>query len=121
MLEADDRSFAVVGAIAASATGIVAEAVALWAVAWLTGQLDVKGKKAVQEVEREIALVNAFKARRYLQHGRRIPTVMYEWLSVRYFPFRVPVPIAPTTLIHVNFWVWVWVWVWIWIWDYGPG
>ena len=42
LLEADDRSFAVVGAIAASATGIVAEAVALWAVAWLTGQLDVK-------------------------------------------------------------------------------
>ena len=98
LLEADDRSFAVVGAIAASATGIVAEAVALWAVAWLTGQLDVKGKRAVQEVEREIALLNAFKARRYLQLGRRTPTVMYEWLSVR-----MSVSLLPTTLIHDYF------------------
>ena len=96
LLEADDRSFAVVGAIAVTSTGIVSEAVALWAVAWLTGQLDVKGKKAVEEVEREIAVVNAFKARRYLQHGRRVPAATYEWLSVRLCRF---IPVAPTTLI----------------------
>lgn len=97
LLDADDRSFAVVGAIAASATGIVAEAVALWAVAWLTGHLDVKVKegtggprprvRVVEEVEKEIALGNAFKARRYLHVGRRTPTVMYEWLSVRVLSF----------------------------------
>ena len=105
LLEADDRSFAVVGAIAVSATGIVAEAVALWTVAWLTEQLDVKGKRAVQEVEREIALVNAFKARRYLELGRRTPTVMYEWLSVR---MSVLSPL--TTLIHVYFILFIYSW-----------
>jgi dimethylaniline monooxygenase (N-oxide forming) len=84
-LDTNDRSFAVVGAIAASATAVVAEAVALWAVAWLTGHLDVKGTRTVDDVEKEIALANAFKARRYLQVGRRSPTVMFEWLSVRLF------------------------------------
>jgi len=93
LLEVNDRSFVVVGAIATSATGIVAEAVALWAVAWLTGHLDVKvkvkGRREQQNegnvreaVENEIALGNAFKARRYLNLGRRTPTVMYEWLSL---------------------------------------
>lgn len=81
LLAADDRSFAVAGAIAAGATGVVAGAVALWAVAWLTGHLDVQGRR--DAVEQEIALGNAFAARRYLNLGRRTPTVMFEWLPVR--------------------------------------
>ena len=56
LLDAEDRSFAVVGAIAVSATGIVAEAVALWDVAWLKGHLDVKGQRQVSSVEKEITV-----------------------------------------------------------------
>jgi dimethylaniline monooxygenase (N-oxide forming) len=106
LLEVNDRSFVVVGAIATSATGIVAEAVALWAVAWLTGHLDVKvkGRREQQNegnvreaVENEIALGNAFKARRYLNLGRRTPTVMYEWLSVR--PSRCNIIFPPSLFL----------------------
>ena len=101
LLDAGDRSFAVVGAIAVSATGIVAEAVALWAVAWLTGHLDVTGQRQVASVEKEIALGNAFKARRYLNLGRKTPTVMYEWLPVRTLALLVPCSFGHVTTIIV--------------------
>jgi hypothetical protein len=77
-----DRSMVFVGAVGAASTAIMAEAVALWSVAWLTGNLDVR--LGDEELDHTIAFQNAFSKRRYLNAGAKGPYVVYEYLAVRH-------------------------------------
>jgi dimethylaniline monooxygenase (N-oxide forming) len=76
-----DRSLAFVGAISTTGTALLSEAMALWAVAWLSGNLDVK--LGNEELEWNVALHNAFANRRYLNYGAKTPCVLCEYMDVR--------------------------------------
>lgn len=77
-----DRSLVFVGAIGAANTGVMSEAVALWSVAWLTGNLDVT--LSHEELDKTIAFQTVFSKRRYLNAGAKYPYAVYEYLAVCY-------------------------------------
>ncbi|PVF97880.1 hypothetical protein CPB86DRAFT_775076 [Serendipita vermifera] len=79
LLKSNDRSLAFVGFLTGVAMTILTEVSALWTVAWLSGQLEVKRKE--EEMEWEMDLVNAYIKRRYIGTGRQDPVLNFEWFS----------------------------------------
>ncbi|PVF97884.1 FAD/NAD(P)-binding domain-containing protein [Serendipita vermifera] len=80
MVKADDRSLAFVGYLHGVGTAVITDVVALWAVAWLTGETKVSRK--MEEIEWEVDLYNAYIRRRYLISGRHLPHFLYDWFSI---------------------------------------
>ncbi|KAK0108732.1 hypothetical protein ONS96_002578 [Cadophora gregata f. sp. sojae] len=64
----DDRSLVLLGLVTSVQTSIFAEVSALWAVSWMEGMLGIS--KSKEEMDYEIAKVNAWCERRYLARGR---------------------------------------------------
>jgi hypothetical protein len=83
-LKSNDRSLAFVGFVTGVSMTTLTEVCALWAVAWLSGQLEVKRKE--EEIEWEIDLVNAYIKRRYIGTGRQNPVLNFEWFAVSIVP-----------------------------------
>ncbi|KAF8533366.1 hypothetical protein BDD12DRAFT_799267 [Trichophaea hybrida] len=80
MIERGDRSFAFVGAVRGVGTAICAEATALWAAAWLSGNLEVGLSR--EEMEWDVAMRNAFSRKRYAVSGAAGTCVLYEYLPM---------------------------------------
>jgi hypothetical protein len=80
MVQSDDRSLAFVGFFHGNATAVIYDTVALWAVAWLTGEIKVT--QTMEDIEWEIDLCNAYIRQRYLTGGVHASYLAYEWLSV---------------------------------------
>lgn len=78
----NDRSFVFVGAIGTAYTALISEVHALWAVAWMTGNLDLKMSSL--EIECQVALVNAWLKKRYLTAGEKMPYILYDFLPVSF-------------------------------------
>lgn len=76
----NDRSFVFVGAIGTAYTAIISEVHALWAVAWVTGNLELDMSSS--EVERHVALVNVWLRKRYLTAGEKMPYILNDFLPV---------------------------------------
>jgi hypothetical protein len=53
----------------------------MWAVAWLSGQLDLT--RGVKEIEWEVDYLNAFTRNRHGKKGAETPVALFEWISVR--------------------------------------
>ncbi|KAM0716217.1 hypothetical protein Q7P37_007662 [Cladosporium fusiforme] len=70
------RSIAYVGFLRTTGAPIVYEAQALWAAAYLTGEMDVPDVKAR---EMEVARTNAWIRRRYIC-GRKVPFALFDFL-----------------------------------------
>jgi dimethylaniline monooxygenase (N-oxide forming) len=68
LASANDRSLVFCGLVTSVQTSVYAEVSALWAVAWLENLLSVPLSK--EEMDYDIAKVNAFCQRRYLSRGR---------------------------------------------------
>lgn len=76
-----DRSLAFVGMISSSQTAIASELSALWAVAYLDDLLPASSSPANMpraELESDIALTQAWQARRYGARGARDPEIILE-------------------------------------------
>lgn len=73
-------SLVFLGQIHVGFTPVVAEAQALWAVAYLTGNLKLPPKN---DMKKEAALWNAWTAKRYLEQGMRRPYALIDSLAVR--------------------------------------
>lgn len=73
-----DRSIAFVGTMHTAGTGVVSEAQALWAVAYLEGRLSLPQPK---EMHNEVAAANAWFRRRYLGLGRMCPNITFEYTA----------------------------------------
>lgn len=80
LYKSNDRSFVFVGAIGTGYTAIVSEVHALWAVAWMTGKLELK--ISAKEMEKEVALLDVWVKKRYLTAGQKIPYILYDFLPV---------------------------------------
>ena len=83
----DDRSITFLSLAGSAHTVTYAELSALWAVAWMEGLLtprptslgsDADREKVVEELEKEVALVNAFLRHRYLSSPKRPPSFILE-------------------------------------------
>jgi hypothetical protein len=68
LVEKNDRSLVFLGLVTNTQTSIYAEVSALWGVSWMGSLLDIS--KSKEELDYEIAKVNAWMARRYLSRGR---------------------------------------------------
>ena len=84
LLEKGDRSLTFVGYLQGAAICIIGDVSSLWAVAWMTGKLDIEREMA--EMEKECDLLNAFIKRRYLNAAREIPYFPFEWSTVSCIP-----------------------------------
>ncbi|PVF91749.1 FAD/NAD(P)-binding domain-containing protein [Serendipita vermifera] len=80
LVKAQDRSLVFVGRLGGIGTSIINDVMALWAVAWLTGEMKVE--RSMEEMEREVDLYNAYIRRRYLDTGKHPQLLIYEWPSV---------------------------------------
>ncbi|PVF97892.1 hypothetical protein CPB86DRAFT_401026 [Serendipita vermifera] len=76
----DDHSLAFVGYLGGVGTAVIYDVTALWAVAWLTG--DIKIENSAEEIEEEVDLFNAYIRKRYVNAGRHTSLFVYEWLSI---------------------------------------
>ncbi|KUJ18470.1 FAD/NAD(P)-binding domain-containing protein [Mollisia scopiformis] len=65
----DDRSLVFLGLVTSVQTSIYAEVSALWGIGWMEGLLNVT--KSKDEMDYDIAKVNAWSERRYLSRGRQ--------------------------------------------------
>jgi dimethylaniline monooxygenase (N-oxide forming) len=77
-----DRSIFFPGQIHSVYTPLVAEAQALWGVAFLLGRIDIPDQR---EMEKEVAVWCAWTRRRYLEQGRRHAYSIYDYLAVSFF------------------------------------
>lgn len=80
LMKKRDRSLTFVGYLQGAAICIIGDVSALWAVAWMTGKLDIE--RDMDEMEKECDLLNAFIKRRYLNAGREIPYLPFEWMTI---------------------------------------
>ncbi|CCA71618.1 hypothetical protein PIIN_05554 [Serendipita indica DSM 11827] len=80
LMKKRDRSLTFVGYLQGAAICIIGDVSALWAVAWMTGKLDIE--RDMDEMEKECDLLNAFIKRRYLNAGREIPIPPFEWMTI---------------------------------------
>jgi dimethylaniline monooxygenase (N-oxide forming) len=80
LLEKQDRSLAFVGYLRGMGISVIADISALWAVAWLSGQMDLT--RDLEEVELEVDFSNAFIRNRHGKKGAETPTALFEWVSV---------------------------------------
>lgn len=80
LLGKNDRSLAFAGFVQGAGTSVLCDVIALWTVAWLTDQLDVA--RTMNEIEREVTMLNDFARVRYGSSGAQLPTATFEWHSV---------------------------------------
>ncbi|CUS10332.1 unnamed protein product [Tuber aestivum] len=78
--EKPDRSLVFVGTVKCYSTAIMSEAMALWAVAWMSGR--IHPGKSFAEMQHEVAVSNAFARRRYLNLGYKFTYQFYEFLPI---------------------------------------
>jgi dimethylaniline monooxygenase (N-oxide forming) len=81
LLEKQDRSLAFVGYLQGTGISVIADVSSLWAVAWLSGQMDLR--RDVKEIEWEVDYLNAFTRNRHGKKGAETPVALFEWISVR--------------------------------------
>jgi len=75
----DDRSLIFLGQVVNTMTSILSEVSALWGIAWMEGLLDMShGIPPKEDMDYEIAKLNAWCARRYLSRGETKPLVAAE-------------------------------------------
>ncbi len=79
LAEAGDRSLVFLGHIHTISTPLVAEVQSLWAVAFLTGKLDLPSRP---KMDTAVAEWNAWVKRRYLNQGSKVPYAIYDFLAV---------------------------------------
>jgi len=72
-----DHSIAFVGTMHTAATGMLSGIQALWAVAYLEGKLKLP---ELEEMDREVAEVNVWMRRRYLNLGEKCHNMTFEYL-----------------------------------------
>lgn len=77
-----------------SATGMMAELQALWAVAYLDGKIDLRergrnGRETREGLEREVAECGVWGRRRYLNLGEKTANVTFEFMPVSFLVVRV--------------------------------
>lgn len=82
-----DTSLAFVGMLHTSATGMVAELQALWAVAYLDGKIDLRerganGVETLRAMEDEVAQAGVYMRRRYLNLGEKSANLTFEFMPV---------------------------------------
>lgn len=82
-----DNNLAFVGMLHTSATGMMAELQALWAVAYLDGKVDLRergpnGAETQQEMETEVAETSMWARRRYLNLGEKSGNLTFEFMPV---------------------------------------
>ena len=77
LLAQQDRSITFVGFVSNSQTSICSEILALWAVAWMEDLLPNPLPSEAQ-MDKDVAKVNAWMARRYGARGRRDPEIVLE-------------------------------------------
>ena len=77
MLAKKDTSIAFVGFVSTGQTAQCCELLSLWAVAWLEGLMPTN-LPSEEEMEKEVALVNAYMARRYGARGAKDPEIILE-------------------------------------------
>ncbi|CUS14354.1 unnamed protein product [Tuber aestivum] len=75
-----DRSLVFAGIFSTSSSAIMSVAVSLWAVAWMTGNVDVALSN--EEVEKELAMANVFSKKRYLSIGAKKPCSVFDFLPI---------------------------------------
>ncbi|PVF97883.1 FAD/NAD(P)-binding domain-containing protein [Serendipita vermifera] len=80
MVKNDDRSLAFVGYLSVNGTSILFDTMALWAVGWMTGKMNIN--RNIEDIEREVDLYNAYMRVRYLTGGLHTPLLAYEWFSI---------------------------------------
>ncbi|KAK3945107.1 pyridine nucleotide-disulfide oxidoreductase-domain-containing protein [Diplogelasinospora grovesii] len=73
----DDHSIAILGQIHTTQTPTIAEIQALWAAAYLLGDISLPSKP---DVMREIAEWNAWTRKRYASVGERYPYALFDWV-----------------------------------------
>lgn len=73
-----DRSIIFCGLVSSSQTAICSELMALWGIAWLEALMPTKAIPSRAEMERDVARVNAWMARRYGGRGLQEPVVIME-------------------------------------------
>jgi dimethylaniline monooxygenase (N-oxide forming) len=83
LADAGDRSVLVLGQIHSVYTPLVAELQALWGSAFLLGHIDMP---SVEKMKQEVAVWNAWTAKRYLAQGRRHAYSIYDYLAVSSWP-----------------------------------
>ncbi|KAK7178340.1 putative monooxygenase [Paraphaeosphaeria sporulosa] len=75
---ANDRSIFFPGQIHSVYTPLVAEVQALWGIAWMLGMIDTPPR---EDMDREIAVWNAWTAKRYGSMGKRHAYSIYDYLA----------------------------------------
>ncbi|KAG0637553.1 hypothetical protein HOY80DRAFT_924147 [Tuber brumale] len=78
MADVGDHRLVFVGMTHTPATGMIAEMQALWATAYLDGRIPLEGKK--EEMEKEVAEVNVWMKRRYLNLGEKCANLTFEFM-----------------------------------------
>lgn len=91
MADAGDHTLVFVGMTHTPATGMIAELQALWATAYLDGRIPLEGMK--EKMEKEVAEVNVWMKRRYLNLGEKCANLTFEFMPVS-FPSFLPSPIS---------------------------
>ena len=81
LLEKQDRSLAFVGYLQGTGISVIADVSSVWAVAWLSGQMDLT--RELKQIEREVDYLNAFTRNRHGKKGAETPVALFEWISVR--------------------------------------
>ncbi|KAL7275277.1 hypothetical protein RUND412_001785 [Rhizina undulata] len=71
----NDRSLTFLGMVQTGSTAILTESSALWAVAWMTDNLDVPEPDIVEQA---ISEVTVWTSRRYLSMGMKCPFIVWE-------------------------------------------
>lgn len=84
MADAGDHNLVFVGMTHTPATGMIAELQALWSVAYLDGKINLVGKKEIMETE--VAEVNVWMKRRYLNLGEKCSNLTFEFMPVGFAP-----------------------------------
>lgn len=77
LLARGDRSIAFAGFVSSGQTAVCCELLSLWAVAWLEGLLPLR-LPSEEEMEADVARVNACMARRYGARGAKDPEIILE-------------------------------------------
>lgn len=93
LLAEEDTSIVFVGFVSTGQTAQCYELLSLWGVAWLEGLLP-KTLPSEEEMEREVARVNACMARRYGARGAKDPEIILEsqlWFDTLMRDFDLPV------------------------------
>ncbi|RPB05907.1 FAD/NAD(P)-binding domain-containing protein [Choiromyces venosus 120613-1] len=74
-----DRSLVFAGTFSVGSSAMMSVAVSLWAVAWMTGNVDVT--LSSEELDKQLAMAIVFSKRRYLSIGTQGPVALYDYMT----------------------------------------